>query len=156
MIDLALLLMGQALGSLLGNKAMLLLGHLTGTAPVDSMTLVQGAVYGSVFWHLAIWTLNFAALQGLTGSSVGKWATGLQIVEVSGAPITVRQSALRAALSGLSVMPLYLGCAPILWTERSQALHDFALGTVVIRRGVRYPVMHAIEETDESQTAQAA
>jgi len=98
-----------------------------------------GFLFGWVFWGAAAWILNFGILQGMTGASLGKMIFKLRVVQVGGSPIGVPLAFGRSAAQVLSILPCWLGYAPILWSARRQGLHDLVCGTVVIRKDARYP-----------------
>jgi uncharacterized RDD family membrane protein YckC len=74
----------------------------------------------------------------LLGTTIGKSLFSLRVRQVSGAPCTAKQAAIRTLLRLLEVNPLFLGALPagisILATERKQRIGDLLAGTVVIHR----------------------
>lgn len=81
--------------------------------------------------------LDLGVLAGLTGRSVGKWITGLQIERVGGGTPGIPRAVLRHFIGyPLSIIPFGLGFLVATVIPTGRALHDLISGTVVIRRGV--------------------
>lgn len=80
--------------------------------------------------------LDLGVLAGLTGRSVGKWITGLQIERVGGGTPGIPRAVLRHFIGyPLSIIPFGLGFLLATVIPTGRALHDLISGTVVIRRG---------------------
>jgi uncharacterized RDD family membrane protein YckC len=80
--------------------------------------------------------LDLGVLAGLTGRSVGKWITGLQIERPGGGTPGIARAVLRHFIGyPLSIIPFGLGFLMATVVPTGRALHDFISGTVVIRRG---------------------
>jgi uncharacterized RDD family membrane protein YckC len=80
--------------------------------------------------------LDLGVLAGLTGRSVGKWITGLQIEHPGGGTPGIPRAVLRHFVGyPLSLIPFGLGFLLATVVPTGRALHDFISGTVVIRRG---------------------
>ena len=80
--------------------------------------------------------LDLGVLAGLTGRSVGKWITGLQIERPGGGTPGIVRAVLRHFIGyPLSIIPFGLGFLMATVVPTGRALHDFISGTVVIRRG---------------------
>jgi uncharacterized RDD family membrane protein YckC len=80
--------------------------------------------------------LDLGILPGLTGRTVGKWATGLRIERVDGGQISIGGALLRHFVGyPVSFLPLGLGFIIAAFTTRGRGLHDFIAGTVVVREG---------------------
>lgn len=83
---------------------------------------------------------SLALLLGFTGSSPGRAAAGLRVVDArTGDPIGVRRAAGRQLLLGLATLPtLGLGAAVLAWTTataaggRRRGWHDRVVGSVVV------------------------
>ncbi len=84
------------------------------------------------------------------GQSVGKWVVGIEVQDLSGKRITLRQAAIRNALRLVDagyVFQYFVGMFSILVTARAQRVGDLAAGTIVVQR----PVPEAEEETEDEQ-----
>ena len=80
--------------------------------------------------------LDLGVLAGLTGRSVGKWITGLQIEHPGVGRPGIPRAFLRHFIGyPLSIIPFGLGFLMATVVPTGRALHDFISGTVVIRRG---------------------
>lgn len=73
-------------------------------------------------------------LEGASGQTAGKAASGVVVVMEDGRPCTYRAAATRTALRLADWLPAgyILGLAAIAATERDQRLGDLAAGTVVV------------------------
>jgi uncharacterized RDD family membrane protein YckC len=116
-----------------------------GAAPKEAAekVMAQGAMVGWLFWSLAFGILNYVALQGLTGASVGKRVAGLRVVRDDGRELGMGLAALRLVSYMASSLPFYLGYLAIFWSDRRQCWHDSLCGTVVVKRGAVYPARTA-------------
>ncbi|MBC7910692.1 MAG: RDD family protein [Pyrinomonadaceae bacterium] len=89
---------------------------------------------------VAVTLLNFVALAGLRGQTLGKWATGLRIVRLDGKPLTFLSSLLRHIIGyPLSLLTLGLGFFLAVFNTQGRALHDIIAGTVVVLDKARPP-----------------
>ncbi len=80
--------------------------------------------------------LDLGVLPGVTGRTVGKWATGLRIQQVTGEEIGIGRAMLRHFVGyPLSSLPLGFGFLIATFTTRGRALHDLIAGTVIVREG---------------------
>lgn len=80
--------------------------------------------------------LDLGVLPGLTGLTVGKWATGLRIVREDGREIGVGRAFLRHFVGyPLSFVTLGLGFLATAFTPRGRGLHDLIAGTTIVREG---------------------
>lgn len=78
--------------------------------------------------------LNFALLAGLTGRTVGKWATGLRIEQQDGDVPGIGVALFRHFVGyPVSFLTLGLGFLMAIFSARGRALHDLIAGTVVVR-----------------------
>ena len=85
---------------------------------------------------VVIGVLNLGILPGLTGRTLGKWATGLRIERVDGNNPGIGWALLRHFVGyPLSFLLLGLGFLVAAVTVRGRALHDIIAGTVVVREG---------------------
>lgn len=92
---------------------------------------------------IAIALLNYVALAGLSGRTLGKWATGLRIArfrarddERSGSrrPIGFARAVVRHVVGyPLSIVTLGLGFLVGVVARDGRALHDRIAGTIVVR-----------------------
>jgi len=85
---------------------------------------------------LAVALLNLGVLPGLTGITLGKWATGLRIERNDGAPVGIGRAALRHFVGyPLSFALLGLGFFIAAVSVHGRGLHDMIAGTIVVREG---------------------
>lgn len=78
--------------------------------------------------------LDLGVLPGLTGLTVGKWATGLRILRGDGRDIGIGRAALRHFVGyPLSFVTLGLGFLVAALTLRGRGLHDRIADTIVVR-----------------------
>lgn len=82
----------------------------------------------------ALALLNFAVLAGLTGRTIGKWATGLRIEQQDGDVPGIGVALFRHFVGyPVSCLTLGLGFLMAVFSARGRALHDLIAGTVVVR-----------------------
>lgn len=87
-----------------------------------------------VLISFAVALLNFVLLAGLTGRTVGKWATGLRIEQLDGDVPGIGIALFRHFVGyPLSCLTLGFGFLIALLSARGRALHDLIAGTVVVR-----------------------
>ncbi len=80
--------------------------------------------------------LDLGILPGLTGLTVGKWATGLRIQRADGREIGIGRAFLRHFVGyPVSFLTLGLGFLAAALTTRGRGLHDLIAGTIVVREG---------------------
>jgi uncharacterized RDD family membrane protein YckC len=80
--------------------------------------------------------LNFGLLPGLTGLTLGKWATGLRIQRVGAGNPGIGRALLRHFVGyPLSLVTLGIGFLLAAVTVHGRGLHDMIAGTVVVREG---------------------
>ncbi len=80
--------------------------------------------------------LDLGILPGLTGLTIGKWATGLRIKRPDGAEIGIGRAFLRHFIGyPLSFLTLGLGFLVAALTARGRGLHDLIAGTIVVVEG---------------------
>jgi len=84
---------------------------------------------------LVIIVLYFILLEGWTGATVGKWALGLRVVDLTGGKPGIFRSAARNALRVVDALPAFniLGVVLILRSPECARFGDRAAGTRVIR-----------------------
>ena len=79
---------------------------------------------------------DLGILPGLTGLTLGKWATGLRIEKIDGSVPGIGRAFLRHFVGyPLSFLFLGLGFLIATVTVRGRALHDMIAGTLVVREG---------------------
>ncbi|MEK6281129.1 MAG: RDD family protein [Acidobacteriota bacterium] len=80
--------------------------------------------------------LDLGVLPGLTGLTVGKWATGLRIRRADGTAIGIGRAFLRHFVGyPAAFLTLGLGFLAAAFTRRGRGLHDLIAGTIVVRDG---------------------
>ena len=80
--------------------------------------------------------LNFGVLAGLTGLTLGKWATGLRIQRNDGGNPGIGRALLRHFIGyPLSLITFGIGFLLAIVTVHGRGLHDMIAGTVVVREG---------------------
>lgn len=80
--------------------------------------------------------LNLGVLPGLTGFTLGKWATGLRIERNDGAPLGIGRAFLRHFVGyPISLALLGIGFLIAAVTVHGRGLHDMIAGTIVVREG---------------------
>ncbi|HKE57495.1 MAG TPA: RDD family protein [Pyrinomonadaceae bacterium] len=80
--------------------------------------------------------LNLGVIPGLTGRTLGKWATGLRIERINGEPMGIGRALVRHFVGyPVSFLILGLGFLISALTERGRGLHDMIAGTIVVREG---------------------
>ncbi|MCA1576499.1 MAG: RDD family protein [Acidobacteria bacterium] len=80
--------------------------------------------------------LNLGVLPGLTGLTLGKWATGLRIKRVNSGNPGIGRALLRHFVGyPLSFVTLGIGFLLATVTVHGRGLHDMIAGTVVVREG---------------------
>lgn len=127
-------------------------GGYAGAFLAAAMTSVQGAPsrfvenaatsgmsLGIVFWGFTAFFVDFIAIQGLTGASVGKTICGLKVIRADGAPLGVVKAFWRSVLYVPSMVPMNLGFLAIFSSERSQCWHDRICETYVVHADVKLP-----------------
>jgi uncharacterized RDD family membrane protein YckC len=76
-----------------------------------------------------LYTFGFLVV---TARTPGKAITGLRVVRSDGRTIRPGRAALRVCAFPLSVLPIGLGFAPIVFQREHRALHDLIAGTAVV------------------------
>lgn len=80
--------------------------------------------------------LNLGVMPGLTGFTLGKWATGLRIQRVGSGNPGIGRAMLRHFVGyPLSLITLGIGFLLAAVTVHGRGLHDMIAGTVVVREG---------------------
>jgi uncharacterized RDD family membrane protein YckC len=85
---------------------------------------------------IVVAVVDLGILPGLTGLTVGKWATGLRILREDGSDIGIGRAFLRHFVGyPLSFVTLGLGFLVAALTTRGRGLHDLIANTIVVREG---------------------
>jgi uncharacterized RDD family membrane protein YckC len=85
---------------------------------------------------IAMALLNLGILPGLTGLTLGKWATGLRIERSDGGNPGIGRALFRHFIGyPLSFVLLGIGFLMAIVTVHGRGLHDMIAGTVVVREG---------------------
>ena len=80
--------------------------------------------------------LNLGIIPGLTGLTLGKWATGLRIERNDGGNVGIGRALLRHFIGyPLSFALLGIGFLIAAVTVQGRGLHDMIAGTLVVREG---------------------
>ncbi len=89
---------------------------------------------------IVVAVLDLGVLAGLTGFTIGKWATGLRIVRNNGEPVGIGRALIRHFVGyPLSLITLGLGFVIAAFSTRGRTLHDLIAGTRVVRDGPVIP-----------------
>jgi uncharacterized RDD family membrane protein YckC len=138
-LDKCFISMCNLFGSYMGGfiAASLMRAQNAPEAALENATLT-GMVLGWFFWGAVAWVINYAVLQGLYGSSLGKMICGTRVMREDGENLGVMGSIARSLAYWLSALPLYLGFAAALWDARSRCWHDRVCKTIVVPRNARY------------------
>lgn len=80
--------------------------------------------------------LNLGILPGLTGFTVGKWATGLRIEKNDGSSLGIGRAFVRHFVGyPISLALLGIGFLIAAVSVHGRGLHDMIAGTIVVREG---------------------
>jgi len=80
--------------------------------------------------------LNLGVLPGLTGMTLGKWATGLRIERNDGGEIGIGRAFLRHFVGYPVSLALFgIGFLITAVSVHGRGLHDMIAGTIVVREG---------------------
>jgi len=89
-----------------------------------------------LFLTVAVAALDLGVLPGLTGLTIGKWATGLRIRRSDGTELGIGRAFLRHFIGyPFSALTLGLGFIIAALNARGRGLHDLIAGTIVVREG---------------------
>ncbi|HEX5965350.1 MAG TPA: RDD family protein [Pyrinomonadaceae bacterium] len=89
-----------------------------------------------VLMMIALAVLNLGLLPGLTGFTLGKWATGLRIERNDGQELGIGRAFLRHFVGyPVSFAVLGLGFLMAAVSVHGRGLHDIIAGTIVVREG---------------------
>jgi uncharacterized RDD family membrane protein YckC len=82
---------------------------------------------------LAVGMAYFIAMEGLTGTTLGKRLLKLKVVRTDGSPMSMREAVVRNVFRILDGLFLYLIAAIAVWTsDRNQRLGDRVANTLVV------------------------
>jgi uncharacterized RDD family membrane protein YckC len=96
----------------------------------------NSAETAAVLIAIVVAFLDLGLSPGLTGVTLGKWATGLRIEKEEGGPPGIGRALLRHFVGyPLSFAILGIGFLMTALTVRGRGLHDIIAGTVVVREG---------------------
>jgi len=96
---------------------------LIGPAPLLVGSSINAGIWFGYFWLL-----------GASAGTVGMIITGQHLVDDrTGTAPDLQKSALRALVSFVSVIPLFLGYFWALWNSENKTWHDMAAGTSVLK-----------------------
>ncbi len=106
------------------------------------LTAVVNNVYGVPGYGAApalpvlVWLAYVTVPEALFGATVGKMLTGVCVVDVEAAPLTLSKVVIRNACRFIDALPFFylLGGVLALATPRSQRLGDVLAGTTVVAR----------------------
>jgi uncharacterized RDD family membrane protein YckC len=88
----------------------------------------------ALFLVLVVAVLNLGVLAGLTGLTIGKWATGLRICRADGRDMGMGRAFLRHFVGyPVSFVLFCLGFLMAAFTSGNRALHDWIADTIVVR-----------------------
>jgi uncharacterized RDD family membrane protein YckC len=126
----------------------LLIDYIVLTSIVVSGTLIARMLGGGarvagssaetvgILSAIVVAVLDLGILAGLTGRTVGKWATGLRIERLDGTNPGIGRALLRHFVGyPLSFLLFGLGFLMATVTVRGRALHDMIANTLVVREG---------------------
>lgn len=96
----------------------------------------NSAETAAIVLAIVVALLNLGVLPGLTGMTLGKWATGLRIQRKETGNPGIGRALLRHFVGyPLSVATLGIGFLMTAATVHGRGLHDMIAGTVVVREG---------------------
>ena len=96
----------------------------------------NSAETAAIVLAIVVALLNLGVLPGLTGLTLGKWATGLRIQRSDSGNPGIGRALLRHFVGyPLSFVTLGIGFLMAAATVHGRGLHDMIAGTVVVREG---------------------
>jgi uncharacterized RDD family membrane protein YckC len=96
----------------------------------------SAAETAAILLAIAMALFNLGIIPGLTGFTLGKWATGLRIERNGGGNLGIGRALLRHFIGyPLSFALLGLGFVMAAVTVHGRGLHDIIAGTIVVREG---------------------
>lgn len=123
---------------LVSGVALYLYGALRGahggqTAASDPLLGTQSALAVFVVIVCVIDLVLSAVTIALTGRTIGKWITGLRVIQIDGEKPALGLMLIRLFAYGVSLLPFGLGVLWIPLSSHERAWHDYLCGTRVIR-----------------------
>ncbi len=94
---------------------------------------LKGVLVPGLVLLAALCFVYSSLFHALGGRTLGKWALGLTVVDMTGQPPGLARSAIRSVLSLVSAALLMLGFALVLFDLKRQSLHDKLTRTFVVR-----------------------
>ncbi|MFN2531983.1 MAG: RDD family protein, partial [Pyrinomonadaceae bacterium] len=117
----SIVVLGTLIARMLGG------GAKTSGSSAETVALVIAAVVA---------VLDLGILPGLTGVTIGKWATGLRIEQNDGRQLGIGRALIRHFIGyPISFLLFGIGFVMPALTMRGRGLHDIIAGTVVVREG---------------------
>lgn len=96
----------------------------------------NSAETAAIVLAIVVALLNLGVLAGLTGRTIGKWATGLRIQRNESGNPGIGRALLRHFVGyPLSFVTLGIGFLMAAATVHGRGLHDMIAGTIVVREG---------------------
>ena len=96
----------------------------------------NSAETAAIVLAIVVALLNLGVLAGLTGRTIGKWATGLRIQRSESGNPGIGRALLRHFVGyPLSFVTLGIGFLMAAATVHGRGLHDMIAGTIVVREG---------------------
>ncbi len=124
------------------------------TEAVVQQAAMKGFFWGTLFWGTTYWILNWIFLQGMTGATIGKHIFKLKVVQENDEPVDWISLLGRTVVMFLSVVFFGMGVIPILFSKKSQGLHDKIFKTKVI--SVKENELRFISDQSNDSKSQAA
>ena len=94
----------------------------------------------SIGWTIALLVLivNFVALPLLFGRTLGKFLTGLRVVQQNGADLSLGKTALRHLIGyPITILTVGIGFLIAIFNDKGLALHDLIAKTIVVQAARR-------------------
>ena len=111
------------------------MGSTSGEASGAGFALEGGAAFLYFLLAFALWLGYYTYLEGSSGATIGKRILGLQVVNLDGSKIDMRQALIRNLLRIVDGLFTYLVGAILVWTSPTrQRLGDRVAGTIVVRK----------------------
>ncbi|HEX2269731.1 MAG TPA: RDD family protein [Pyrinomonadaceae bacterium] len=96
----------------------------------------SSAETAGILMTIGMAVLNLGILPGLTGFTLGKWATGLRIEKNDGTSLSIGRAFLRHFVGyPISLALLGIGFLMAAVSVHGRGLHDMIAGTIVVREG---------------------
>jgi uncharacterized RDD family membrane protein YckC len=135
----AIFLDGMILSSAFYGLVFIVMLAAVGAAGLDALNddeppaWLVGAYFALMGLYFVMAGLYYALLESSSNqATVGKMALGIKVTDRHGARLGFAHALGRWAAAALSYLTLYIGFLLAAFTERKQALHDLAAGTLVV------------------------